>query len=306
MTQGLGQCARALQGLLAGDPALDRAVPPSGTLARLTLFAAAVMSFLAVFALALSLAAGRMAQSWSSELSRSATIRLVAPEAEREALATEVLSLLQETAGVVRAEALNDDQQRALLEPWFGPDLPVESLPLPQLIEIVHDGGGAFDGAALAETLTEMAPDAVLDDHTRWRAPLVRAAGALRAVAWICVILIVAVQAVVITLAARAALAANTRVIRVLRQVGAQDRAIAQAFVRKATLRAGLGAIAGVVVALLLLWLLPAAETVQGLITGLSLRGWGWGVVLLIPLISALVALVATRLAAMSALRQIP
>ena len=42
--------------LLRGDPQADQVVPPTGFTARLTVFAAAAMTFLAVFALALSLA----------------------------------------------------------------------------------------------------------------------------------------------------------------------------------------------------------------------------------------------------------
>lgn len=43
-----------IRSLLAGDKQADRVVPPSGFTAQLTLFAAGVMAFLAVFALALS------------------------------------------------------------------------------------------------------------------------------------------------------------------------------------------------------------------------------------------------------------
>ena len=49
--------------------------------------------------------------------------------------------------------------------------------------------------------------------------------------------LIGATMAAMITLAARAALATNAEVIRVLRLVGAKDSYIARAFVRRFTLR---------------------------------------------------------------------
>ena len=50
-----------LKGALRRDAGADRVVPPAGFTVRLTLFTAAAMAFLAVFALALSLAAGRLA-----------------------------------------------------------------------------------------------------------------------------------------------------------------------------------------------------------------------------------------------------
>jgi len=55
-------------------------VPPTGITARLTAFAAAAMAFLTVFALALSLATGRLADRWGSALAQSSTIRISAPE----------------------------------------------------------------------------------------------------------------------------------------------------------------------------------------------------------------------------------
>ena len=53
-----------------------RVVPPSGHTAWLTSFTAGAMAFLAVFALALSLAAGRLADRWSDALERTATCLL--------------------------------------------------------------------------------------------------------------------------------------------------------------------------------------------------------------------------------------
>jgi cell division transport system permease protein len=65
--------------LLRPDAQADRVVPRTGQSARLTVFTSAAMAFLAVFALALSLASGRLADRWSSALAQSSTIRLSAP-----------------------------------------------------------------------------------------------------------------------------------------------------------------------------------------------------------------------------------
>ena len=71
--------------LISGDSHSDRVVPPTGFTAQLTVFAAGAMAFLAVFALALSLASGRLAQRWGDELARSSTIRISAPEEQKAA-----------------------------------------------------------------------------------------------------------------------------------------------------------------------------------------------------------------------------
>lgn len=288
--------------LIGGDTQADRVVPPSGFTSTLTSFSAAAMAFLAVFAMALSMATGRLADRWGSELAQSSTIRISAPEGQMQAQTAAALKVLETTSGVASARALDDAEQRALLEPWFGPDLPVESLPIPQLIEVIEDATG-FDADGLRLRLSAEVPGAVLDDHTRWRKPLVDAASRLRTLGLLSLLLISGATAAMITLAANAALSANTQVIRVLRLVGARDHYIARAFVRRFTLRAFIGASAGVVLAGIALFFLPTAQPEGGFLTGLAFHGWQWVWLTIIPLLAGCVAFAATRSAAHKTLR---
>jgi cell division transport system permease protein len=112
-------------------------------------------------------------------------------------------------------------------------------------------------------------------------------------------------MAAMITLAASAALAANAQVIRVLRLVGAQDGFIAGAFVRRFTGRALAGAAAGVAAGVVGILLLPEADPAGGFLTGLGFQGWGWALPPALPLLAALIALLATRAAALSKLREL-
>ncbi|WP_415183321.1 cell division protein FtsX [Phaeovulum sp.] len=281
-----------------------RVVPPTGFTARLTLLTAAAMAFLAVFALALSLAAGRLADRWSEALARSATIRISAPFDQIAAQTRAVLDVLATTPGLATYRALEADEMRKLLDPWFGPDLPVDSLPLPQLVELTETADG-IDAEGLRLRLSAEAPGAVLDDHTRWRRPLVAAAGRLRLLGLLSLGLIGAATAGMITLAAQAALAANGQVIRVLRLVGARDLFIARAFVRRFTLRGFAGATLGTALGMIAVALLPGADEAGGFLTGLGFQGAGWVWPLLIPPLAALVAFAATRAAALRILRGI-
>lgn len=292
-----------LFGLLAGDPQADKAVPPTGFTARLTVFTSAAMAFLAVFALALSLATDRLATRWAAELARTSTLRISAPPDQIDAQTRAAIRLLETTPGIIAARALSADEQRALLEPWFGPDLPVETLPIPQLIEIVEDEAG-YDPLGLRARLQAEVPGAVLDDHTRWRQPLVAAAGRLRFLGLVAIALIGLSTAAMITLAAQAALAANAQVIRVLRLVGARDIYIARAFVRRFTLRAMIGAAIGMAAGMLAVAFLPQADMAGGFLTGLGFQGAGWLWPLTIPPLAAVVAFVATRAAALRTLRE--
>ncbi len=295
---------QAITDMLRGDRQADRVVPPSGHTAWLTSFTAAAMTFLAVFALALSLASGRLAERWGDALARSATIRISAPAGQMDAQTRAVLEVLSTTPGVEQARAMTDAEQRALLEPWFGPDLPLDALPIPRLIEVTEDGSG-YDSEGLRQRLAAEAPGAVLDDHTRWRKPLALAAGRLRLLGMTSILLIGATMAAMITLAANAALAANAQVIRVLRLVGARDVYIARAFVRRFTLRTLGGSAVGAGVGLIGVAFLPSADVAGGFLTGLGFQGAGWLLPFLLPPLAASVAFFATRFAAFRKLKEL-
>ncbi|MGH1577306.1 cell division protein FtsX [Planktotalea sp.] len=287
-----------------GDAQADRAVPPTGFTVRLTVFTSGAMAFLVVFALALSLASGRLASRWSDELARSATVRISAPLEQMVAQTEAALNVLRTTEGVQSARALTLEQQRELLAPWFGPELPLETLPLPQIIEIVETSDG-FDSNGLRLRLAGEVPGAVLDNHARWRAPLVSAAGSLRLLGWLSILLIALATGAMITLAANAALAANAQVIAVMRLVGARDSYIARAFVRRFTLRALIGSATGTFIGALALMLLPSASSEGGFLTGLGLQGVQWLLLLFVPLLAGVVAFFATRMAARTTLRSL-
>lgn len=295
---------RQLRALIAGNPEADRVVPPSGFTATLTSFTAGAMAFLAVFALALTFATDRLADRWAQELARSSTVRISAPVDQLEAQTRAAQEVLRLTPGVARSRILGEEEQRLLLEPWFGPDLPIDSLPIPRLIEVVEDGDG-YDSDGLRLRLAAEAPGAVLDDHTRWRRPLVEAASRLRMLGWLAIGLIGLSMAAMITLAVGVALAANAQVIRVTRLVGARDVYIARAFVRRFTLRALLGGVIGTALGMGAIALLPSAAEEGAFMTGLGFAGAGWLWPLVIPPLGAIVAFAATRRAALTVLKEV-
>ncbi|NNK77547.1 MAG: cell division protein FtsX [Litoreibacter sp.] len=302
--RGTSRTFLAVTALLSGDRQADRAVPPSGFTAILTSFTAAAMAFLAVFILALSLATGRVAERWASELGLTSTIKISAPVGEMETQTRAVEEVLRTTSGIKSYRVMSDADQRALLAPWFGSDLPIDSLPIPRLVEVVETEEG-YDVTGLRLRLQAEAPGAFLDDHTRWRRPLVSAAQSLRLVGWGALGLIVLSVAAMITLAAQSALAASSQVIRVMRLVGARDTYIARAFVRRFTLRTLIGALVGTVLGAVTLILLPQQNAPDAFLTGIRFDGWQWLWLLVLPPFSAIVAFLATRRAALGTLNEV-
>ena len=292
----------AFLALLAGDRSAEAVVPRTGYAAMLTIACAAAMAFLAVFVLALALSAGRQAGEWEATLSETATIRIAAPAEMAEAQAETVETILSQTPGIGETRRLSDDEQALLLQPWFGSDITLETLRLPILIDVSLTGNGP-DVIGLRQRLAAEAPGAVYDDHGRWRAPMIEAARGLRSLALVALILIATVTGVTVALAASAAISANGQVIDVLRLVGAEDSYITRAFTRRFTLRTLSGAALGLATGVIAVALIPTVAG-GGLASSVGFQGAEWLWPILVPLIAAALAFVATRAAAARRLKE--
>lgn len=293
--------APGLRAWLADADGADRVVP-RGLHAGLSIgFLSGVMAFLAVLALALALAAGRLAHTWENEIADTATLQILAGDDGIEEQARAALNVLRTTPGIRSVRMVELAEQEKLLEPWLGPDVPVESLPLPLLIEVQTDRD-VLNLPSLRLRLAAEAPGAVYDDHAAWRQPLVVTAERLRIFALICLGLMALALAVVLGLAATAATAANGNAIQTLRLIGARDDFIVRAFTRRFTLGAAAGALAGTAVGVGLLAFLPQASEQGFFLVGIGLKGWGWAAPVLVPLAAALVAWAATRRATRASL----
>ncbi len=277
-------------------------VPGRGQSVWLVTLSSAAMAFLAVFALALAVTSARLAASWSEALAQTATVRIAAPPEELDLQTDLVLEVLRTTPGIEAARVLDQSEQAGLLEAWLGPDLPLDALPLPRLIELRETGEGP-DRQGLRLRLSAEAPGAVYDDHTRWRRPLVQATARLQSFVLVSLALIAAVTAAMIALAASAALSSNRQVITVLRLVGARDRFIALAFVRRISRRAFLGAAAGTGLAMLALLGVPEMGSAVPVLAGIGFSGWNWALPLVVPPLMALIALAASMATAFRVLK---
>jgi len=282
---------------LFGDVASDQVVPPKGNAAWLTGFASAAMAFIAVFALTLSLAVGRLADYWSLDLARTATVRIVAEGADLATQTEATLRVLRTSPGVQSAEIIDESAQLTLLAPWLGNNISADTLPIPQLIDVRFSAIGP-DIESLNLRLEAEAPGASLDDHSYWREPVLEASQRLKLMVAVSLGLTAFITVIIVVLSAHNALASNQNIIRTLRLLGARDSYIARAFVRRITLRATVGAVLGMLVAMLAVFAFPTQPDGSGLLAGLSLSGLDWVYPLGVPLMVAFSAFVASRLAA--------
>jgi cell division transport system permease protein len=187
----------------------------------------------------------------ASEQVLATTLTLQVPADTSDARLETVLALLRQTAGIASVHLLEPSETARLLEPWLGPAVRLDELPVPRLIDLRTGPKPGIDVAALRTQLAAVVPDARLDDQLPWpkgmRAAARRIEGIL--VGGIAVaLLLVAAMAV---FAARTVLMADRSVAGLLHVLGATDAAIARRFAVR-SLRLGLvGGGVGAVAALL-------------------------------------------------------
>lgn len=280
-------------------------IPATGWTAPLTTIASAAMCFLAVLTLTAAVAADRLAAEWRADLAGFATIRVSAAPEEADRLTAAALQVARTTEGVVSARALDAEELSALLAPWLGAGVDVTALPAPRLIDVTV-GEPPPDAADLQARLDREAPGAVYDSHRAWRGPLAEAADSLEALAWIATAFIGVAAAGMVALAARATLAANLEVVRLVRLIGGEDRFIARAFVTRIALRGLAGGLVGAALGVLAIETLPRLPTEA--LADISLVPDPMGrlaILAAVPLAGAAIAWITARAAIRAALRRL-
>ncbi len=251
---------------------LDRALGD-----RLLPLLVAAMSFLAALTLAGAIAAAAVAAHWRAGAGRALTVQVPDPAAPAAGAAgsrdSAVLALLRSSPGIATARQLTGAELQALLRPWLGSDAGKLPLRLPAVIA-VRLAAGTVPPAGLAARLAAAAPGVLVERHASWAGRIAALARSLQACAAVILLLVTLVAAAVVTVATRAGLAARREAIEIVHCLGATDGHIAGLFARRTRRLAGLGGLAGTLLAVpVLFWLGSLAAPFVGLGGGGAGRG---------------------------------
>jgi cell division transport system permease protein len=289
---------KATSGLLRSDLPLGK----DGS-SRFLPWIIGAMVYLAALTLAGVLAAGELVSGWRAELTGALTIELPQPveatDADRQARLQRVLDVLTATPGIAHAEVLGPDAMADLIGPWLGPDAAAADLPLPDLVAVELAGGATVDSEALAQRLTEAAPEARLDDHRDWLERAERLSWLVRLLAMLVLGFVSAAAALAVLFVTRTGLDIHREVIELVHLLGAPDRYIARQFQTHALLQGFLGGLLGLAAGAATVtgigWL--AAVIGEGLVP-LARLGWtDWAIIASLPVAAALVAMLTARIA---------
>lgn len=209
-----------------------------------------IMALLAGCALLFARGSMRLSGDWKSQLSDTLTVQvLLEDKAAWEAQTTRARDTLGPVFPGADIAILPQADARELLQPWLGNAALPDSLPVPGLINVT---GQDLDMAAAKTALEAAGVTANIDDNSRYADQLRGTARRLVSIGLGTLFLILLAGLSVNIFATRAGMTAQKEIIRVLVQVGASDKFIAQLFIGQAFRRGALGAAVGLGLAALL------------------------------------------------------
>jgi cell division transport system permease protein len=281
---------------------------PEGRLSGPMPWIIAIMIFLTVLAGAVAITLGQSAVTLSDAVSNRLTIQVTEPDAQTRAQAVATIrARLHDLPGIARADAVPHDELVAQLEPWLGADLKKADIPIPALIDVDLAGDKAKRDAAIGDVVriaAGVSPRARVESHATYLQPV---AALVRTIGWIAlgiVGLMAFATACTVVLAARAAHATHHSTIEILHMLGATDQQVTRLFQRRMTLDASYGAAVGLTSAITVILIVRQSLDLLAseLVSSASLPGWGWGVLIILPLAFIMLAWAAARVTLFNAL----
>ncbi len=261
----------------------------------------AVMTMLAMLALAGALALTPAAASLSGQIVDRVSIQVpIAEPLQRRMVVRQLRENLADAPYVRDVQVLSESALRAMADQWLGDAGEDAALTLPAIIDVDLVSADGYD--RLVRNVRQISPDAEVVPHARYLGPV---ASLMRSLGWIAAgiaLLTALVAGAIAVLSARSRLEGERETIDILHLVGATDVQIARMFQRQVARDTlwgvTIGGAIGLLLTLLLFWQL------RGIASGLATGGAAWSMVLLllIPPVILVIAVFSARRAVLHAL----
>ena len=212
---------------------LSPIVPRGSISGRALIAVVAIMTYLASMTTGAVLLVRASAAEWQSDVSSELTIQLrPSPGRDIERDVRSVTEAVRAQPGILEVQPFSKAESARLLEPWLGTGLSLDDLPVPRVIVVRVAPGSTPDLVTLRRSIAQAAPSATIDDHRAWIERMRSMTGAIVLAGTGILILVIVATVISVSFATRGAMAANRPIVEVLHFVGAQDRYIANRFLR--------------------------------------------------------------------------
>lgn len=268
----------------------------------------APMAYIATLALAGFLVVQGLVADWRAGMDGVLTVEIPAAAdiPTTEARVSAALEALDAHPDVASAEVITAERADRMLQDWVGDAVDLSTFPLPILLD-VRLVPGAGEGEAAVQALLAAVPEAEPIRAEAWLDELRGLVDVIELAALGVLALAVAAAVATVIAVSAANFTAWRAVVELLHVMGAEDRFVAGAFQRAALLQAGLGGLVGVGLAaatgLAVAWSLGRVDPL--LLDQFALPAWAWWPLALVPVGTALLAMVTARLTVLLALRRL-
>ncbi len=275
-----------------------------------------IMTTVMVFLFSVTLAGyyfiNSMAESWQNGISGSLTVQ-IAPSAEtlteqeQNLRINKVITFFENQPSVDNVALLSQRQKQQLLQPWLGDKINLETLPVPELLDVRLQEGKVFDYEQTAAALADLAPYASIDNHNVWLHRLLQLASAVQTIGVSVLLMVSAVGALSIFYATCTSLGIHGNIIEILHIMGAKDDYIARQYARRGFWIGLFSGLAGTFFALTAFWWLrqSALTFESGLMSNAVIATDEWLMLLSLPLWTALLTMATSYWAVRRTLRKI-
>ncbi|MFL9840031.1 FtsX-like permease family protein [Sphingomonas sp. ST-64] len=286
-------------------PRPQRRLLDEGQRTRAMIWIMTIMLFLTVLAGALGFGMAGAGRALERQLAGRLTVQLVeADAAKRDANAGAIVERVRAIPGVARVEEVDRARLAELLRPWLGDAGLDPELPMPAMIDIDLSSGDPALVERVSQTARAVSPAARVDQHAQWLSPVASFIATLTWFAGGLVLLMASATAAVVLLAARAGLDTHRDTIAVLHMLGSTDTQVARLFQRRIALDTLIGGALGTAAALGVAALLGRQSATLGseLMSGVGLAQMDWILLAAMPVLFALLAMAAARVAVLRTL----
>ncbi|MCE2519809.1 MAG: hypothetical protein J4G15_08285 [Alphaproteobacteria bacterium] len=267
------------------------------------------MVFLSTLVLGAALAIEGVADGWQiTGQQYRATIEISRKSASEETVATSI-DVLAQLPGITRVRVVGDDEILATIEAWTGGRPDLELLPLPVLIDVEALSPESLRSDIIEQILEETAGAVTVYVEPQWLIAVRNTVGTVQLVTALMLVIIALISVVSIVYVTRTALSIHQDTIETLHQVGAQDSYIAIQFQNQSLFLALMGGIPGNVLAILIMMFLTrelSGSFEAPLLPAVSLETGEWLFLGALPVVAAVVAMVAARVTVITSLGRMP
>ncbi len=212
-----------------------------------------------------------------------------------------VTGVLEKTTGVETVTPITQTQMETLLKPWLGNDFEMGDLPVPMIFDVktaVKDGKTSVNMAALRDSLKKIDSAIRVEDRGPWVSHMVRAVGLLQALVLVVAMLLIACVLGMVVLVARTNLRLHFKAVSLLHMFGATDDYILRQFQWNNAWLTARGAFAGAAAAALIYIgaVIASVRLESPVIPAISMTPLQGVMFVALPIFTAMIALVATRL----------